>query len=46
VDEDAEAAWQVEIDRRLKELDTGNVKPVPLSEARRRIVGRSDTISP
>jgi len=40
VDEDAEAAWHAEIDRRLKELDSGKVKPVPWSEARRRISGR------
>lgn len=40
VDENAEAAWQVEIDRRLRELDSGTVKPVPWSEARRRISGR------
>ena len=29
VDEDAEAAWSVEILRRLKELDTGVVKGIP-----------------
>lgn len=40
VDEDAEAAWHAEIDRRLRELDSGAVKPVPWSEARRRISGR------
>ncbi|MFQ5800053.1 MAG: addiction module protein [Bacteroidota bacterium] len=40
VDEDAEAAWQVEIDRRLRELDAGSVKLVPWSEARRSIAGR------
>ncbi len=39
VDEDAESAWQAEIDRRLRELDSGRVKPVPWSEARRRIAG-------
>ena len=39
VDENAEAAWQLEIDRRLKELDSGAVKPIPWSEARRRING-------
>ena len=37
VDEDAEAAWHAEIDRRLRELDSGTVKPIPWSEARRRI---------
>lgn len=40
VDENAEAAWQVEIDRRLKELDSGTVKPISWSEARRKISGR------
>lgn len=40
VGEDAEAAWHAEIDRRLRELDSGTVKPVPWSEARRRISGR------
>jgi len=40
VDEDAEAAWHTEIDRRLRELDLGTVKPIPWSEARRRISGR------
>ncbi|MCZ6625893.1 MAG: addiction module protein [Deltaproteobacteria bacterium] len=40
VDEDAETAWHAEIDRRLRELDSGKVKPIPWSEARRRISGR------
>ncbi len=40
VDEGAEAAWQVEIDRRLREIDSGKVKPIPWSEARRKIAGR------
>lgn len=40
VDEDAETAWHAEIDRRLKEIDSGKVKPIPWSEARRRIAGR------
>ncbi|MEE9567768.1 MAG: addiction module protein [Candidatus Binatia bacterium] len=40
VDEGAEAAWQAEIDRRLRELDSGKVKPIPWSEARRKIAGR------
>ena len=39
VDEGAEAAWEAEIERRLAELDSGSVKPVPWSEARRRIAG-------
>jgi putative addiction module component (TIGR02574 family) len=40
VDEDAEAAWHAEIDRRLKELDSGKVKTVSWAEARRRIANR------
>ncbi len=40
VDEGAEAAWQAEIDRRLRELDSGKVKLIPWSEARRKITGR------
>ncbi len=40
VDEDAEAAWQAEIDRRVRDLDSGTVKPIPWSEARLKISGR------
>ena len=40
VDEDAEAVWQAEIDRRLRELDSGTVKLIPWSEARRKISDR------
>jgi len=40
VDEDAEEAWKLEIDRRLRELDSGSVKTIPWSEARRRISRR------
>ena len=39
-DEDAEAAWQDEIARRLEELDAGTTKSVPWSEVRRQILGR------
>ena len=37
-DDNAEAAWHAEIDRRVKELDSGTVKPIPWSEARRKII--------
>ncbi len=37
VDEDAEAAWSVEIERRLREIEAGAVRTVPWSEARRLI---------
>jgi putative addiction module component (TIGR02574 family) len=40
VDDNAEAAWQGEIERRVRELDSGTVKPIPWSEARRKISGR------
>jgi len=35
--EDVEAAWSEEIQRRLAEVDAGEVKTIPWSEARRRI---------
>lgn len=38
VDPDAEAAWAVEIEKRLKEVDSGAVKPIPWAEARKRIL--------
>jgi putative addiction module component (TIGR02574 family) len=40
VDEDAEAAWAEEIDKRIHQLDSGAVTAVPWSEARRMILGR------
>jgi putative addiction module component (TIGR02574 family) len=40
VDEGAEAAWEVEIERRIAELDSGKARPVPWADARRRIAGR------
>jgi putative addiction module component (TIGR02574 family) len=38
VDPDAEAAWSLEIRRRLDEIDSGAVRPIPWSDARRRIL--------
>jgi putative addiction module component (TIGR02574 family) len=38
VDPDAEAAWDAELTRREQELDSGQVKAVPWSEARRQIL--------
>lgn len=38
VDEDAEAAWDREILRRLRQIDAGALRLVPWSEARRRIL--------
>lgn len=40
VDEDAEAAWATEVNRRLAELDGGAVKTVPWTEVRRRLAAR------
>jgi putative addiction module component (TIGR02574 family) len=37
VDDDAEAAWSVEITRRLRELQSGQVQTVPWPEARQMI---------
>lgn len=38
VDPDAEEAWAAEIQRRARELASGEVRPIPWSEARRRII--------
>lgn len=38
IDEDSEAAWRAELDRRIRELDSGAVRPVPWAEARKRIL--------
>jgi len=37
VDEDAEAAWAIEMDRRVTELDAGAVKTIAWAEVRRRL---------
>jgi putative addiction module component (TIGR02574 family) len=37
VDEDAEGAWAIEVNRRLVELDSGAVKAIPWVEVRRRL---------
>ena len=36
-DQSVEAAWSEEIKRRMEELDSGKVKPIPWEEARREI---------
>jgi putative addiction module component (TIGR02574 family) len=38
IDPDAEVAWEAEISRRLKELDSGLVSTIPWSEARQQIL--------
>ena len=40
VDQDAEAVWEAEIGQRLRDLDSGGVRPIPWSEARLKISGR------
>jgi putative addiction module component (TIGR02574 family) len=42
IDPDVEAAWAREIAKRLKEIDSGKVRPIPSREARRRIAGGDD----
>jgi putative addiction module component (TIGR02574 family) len=40
VDEDAEAAWATEVNRRVAELDSGVVNTIPWAEVRRRLAAR------
>jgi putative addiction module component (TIGR02574 family) len=37
VDEDADAAWAIEVNRRVTELDAGVVKTIAWAEVRRRL---------
>jgi putative addiction module component (TIGR02574 family) len=37
VDASAEEEWNEEIVRRIRELDSGKVKPIPWAEARRQV---------
>jgi putative addiction module component (TIGR02574 family) len=37
VDASAEEEWNEEIARRIQELDSGKVKPIPWAEARRQV---------
>lgn len=41
-DPGADAAWAAEIDRRLKQIDSGQAKFSPWDEARRRIAGEGN----
>jgi putative addiction module component (TIGR02574 family) len=41
-DEEVDAAWAAEIDRRTREIDEGKVKPVSLSTVRRLIAQARD----
>jgi putative addiction module component (TIGR02574 family) len=40
VDEDVEAAWGNEVNRRVTELDRGAVQTIPWPEVRRRLAAR------
>jgi putative addiction module component (TIGR02574 family) len=40
VDEDAEAAWATEVNRRVAELDSGSVKTISWAEVRHRLAAR------
>lgn len=42
VDEDTAAAWDAEIGKRVAELDSRTVEPVPWAEARGQIRGRTN----
>jgi putative addiction module component (TIGR02574 family) len=42
VDDDIDAAWQVEIQQRIEQLDSGRVAGVPWPEARKMIMGLAD----
>jgi putative addiction module component (TIGR02574 family) len=44
VDEDAEAAWAAEIDRRVAELDAGAVRSIPWQEVRQRLFERANRL--
>lgn len=41
VDEDVDAAWAAEIERRTREIDQGLVKPIPWSAVRRAAARRT-----
>jgi putative addiction module component (TIGR02574 family) len=40
LDQDAEVAWEAEVVRRVRELNSGAPRAIPWSEARREILGR------
>jgi putative addiction module component (TIGR02574 family) len=46
VDEDAESAWEEEIERRLAELDAGSVKLVPWDEVKAKLMRRTGAERP
>jgi putative addiction module component (TIGR02574 family) len=40
IDAEAESEWEAEIARRVQQLDSGVVSPIPWSEARKAILGQ------
>ena len=40
IDEGVEQAWATEIERRLADVDSGRVTPIPWADARRRLLSR------
>lgn len=42
LDDDVEKAWEAEIARRLEDVDSGRVKPIPWQEARKLIFDSLD----
>jgi len=40
VDEDAEASWAIEVNRRVAQLDSRVVRTIPWAEVRRRLAAR------
>ena len=43
-DLDSEDAWKSEIERRLSEMDSGEVQPVPWEAVRTRLSGKLDAV--
>ena len=39
VDPDAEAAWEIEINKRFAELESGKIEAIPWSQARQQVFG-------
>lgn len=39
VDADADAAWEIEVARRIQDLDQGKTRTIPWAEVRRKIAG-------
>jgi putative addiction module component (TIGR02574 family) len=39
-DEDVEAAWDEEVERRVRQIDSGEVKTIPWEEVRARVFAR------